>query len=463
MPVTLVGVNHRTAPLALRERMAAADLLAGPELLAATSAVPDATGRSPGVLGEVIVLSTCNRLEVYGVAEHPPSGVAAIRQFLAQLGRIEPERLAPHLHEAEGRAAVEHLMRVAAGLESMMLGETQILGQVAAAAQRAKPVAGPILPRLFQRAVHAGKRARSETGISRHSTSVGQAAVLLAEEQTGGLAGARTVVVGAGRMAQAVARRLAHHAVGSITVISRTPPHSQALAATVRGRALDWSALPEALAHGDVVFSATSAPRHVIGVTAVQAALPARRGRPLLFVDIAVPTDVEEAVGGLPGVRRFDIDDLRWVIDSGLAERRAAIPAVEAIVAEETQAFLEWMSSHQVLPVIQGLHRRAQALADAEVQMALRRLGGLDQHGQRVVANLGHRIVKKLLHEPTTRLKSRAVAGTHSQALVELFALEVPVSGERSDQPSILARQGSGERSGDPVGLDQAAGGDGNA
>jgi glutamyl-tRNA reductase len=431
MTVVLVGLNHRTAPVDIREGLS----VAGPRLRTALVALGS---HSPGLHGGAI-LSTCNRLEAYAVAPAATRGArAALRQFLARLGGTPATSLAPHLYCLEGRGAVEHLMRVAAGLDSLILGEPQILGQVARAGDEAREAgtAGPVLSRLFMRAVHAGKRVRTETAIGRHTTSVGHAAVRLAKTSTGDLSRARALVVGAGEMAGLAARALKEHGALEVACVNRTGARAEALAHRVGGRAFTWEALPEALAWADVVISATGAPGAVVGVGDVAPVLVGRGARPLWIVDVAVPRDVEEAVGDLPGVHRYDVDDLRSVLDAGLTERRAAAPAAEAIVREEAGHFLRWTESRHVVPVIADLRRRAKELADAEVAQALHQLETLDPRGQRVVARLAHRIVNKLLHEPTEGLKLRAARGDtalYAQAVRELFALGAAGEGASRD------------------------------
>ncbi|HVG95596.1 MAG TPA: glutamyl-tRNA reductase [Chloroflexota bacterium] len=420
MTVVLVGLNHHTAPIAVREGLS----VTGPRLRGALESM----GSSKAVLLEGTILSTCNRLEAYAVAPDAARGRVALRQFLARLGETPAAALAPHLYCLEGRGAVQHLMRVAAGLDSLILGESQILGQVARAGDEAREAgtAGPVLSKLFMRAVHAGKRVRTETAIGRHTTSVSHAAVGLAKASAGDLSRARALVVGAGEMAGLAGRALREHGVLEIACLNRTAARAEALAHRLGGSAFAWEALPEALAWADVVISATGAPQAVIGVGDVAPGLARRGARPLWIVDVAVPRDVEVAVGDLPGLHRFDVDDLRSVLDAGLAERRAAAPAAEEIVREEVAHFLRWAESRQVVPVIADLRRRAKQLADAEVVQALNQLESLDQRGQRVVTRLAHRIVNKLLHDPTEGLKLQASRGDtalYAQAVRELFAL----------------------------------------
>ncbi len=250
--------------------------------------------------------------------------------------------------------------------------------------------------------------------------------MLLAEAKLGDLSAARVLLVGSGEMAEQAARALQAHGAADITCINRTFARAEALARKFGMKARNWPSLAEALAQADVVFTATGAPHIVIDAGDVAAVLPQREGRPLLLIDIAVPRDVDEAAGDLPGVARYDIDDLQSAVDVNRAQREAAVPQVEAIIEEETARFVEWLHSRQIVPVIADLRRQAEALAQEEVEQALQRLEGLDAHGQQVVARMAHRIVQKLLHAPTVRLKALAESGNgyvYAHAMWELFGL----------------------------------------
>jgi len=435
MPILLVGLNHRTAPVELREKLS----LEGYGLSMALEEMPvhasaldgdPALGLEhlPLALREGVILSTCNRLELYAVAGQIAGGRAATENFLSRLQGIPLSHLKPYLYFMHDWEVVAHLMRVAAGLDSMILGEPQILGQVASAytAAKAASTTGPLLSQLFAQAIHSGKRVRTKTDISQHTTSVSHAAVSLAEQRLGGLAAFRVLVVGGGEMAELALQALAQRGAAHLTCVNRTHSRAMALAEQFNGEALAWRQLDEALSWADVVVSATGAPHTVIHVDDVAGALPARQGRPLTFIDLAVPRDVEEQVGALPGVALFDIDSLQATLDEHLAQREAAIPQVEAIIAEEMDRFAAWLSSREVTPVIADLRAWAKGVAQAEVERALNRLPELGQHEREVVEMLAHRLVNKLLHEPTTRLKEQAASGDGYLAahlLRELFAL----------------------------------------
>ena len=448
MSIILVGLNHHTAPVALREQLSLSGCaldLALTDLNAIRSGPERSNGHaSSGGIHESVTLSTCNRLEVYSVTGDAAAGFAAIEGFLAGLQALPLEELHPHLYLRKERDAVEHLIRVAAGLDSMILGEPQILGQVAQALARSQSAgtAGLVLSQLFARAVHGGKRARSETAISRHTTSVSHAAARLARDAFGDLCEARVLIVGAGETAELVATAMLDEGARRITCINRTYERAERLARRFEGCAYHWGRLADALAEADVIVTATGAPHTVIYRDDVAQVLPRRAGKPLVIVDVAVPRDVEPEVGELPGVVRYDIDHLQDAVDANRAQREAVVPQVECIVGQETDAFLCWMRGRQVVPVLIELRQRAQMVARAEVDQALRRLDHPDPRTEQLMALLAHRIVGKLLHEPTVRLKAEAANGNgivYADALRELFALEAsggaPCSAPDGDIP----------------------------
>ncbi len=408
MAIFLVGLNHRTAPLELRERVA----LSGDALRRTL----DDLRHSPGVQ-EAVIVSTCNRLElvVEGTAE-------AALDLQRVLTRDQP--LEANLSCLEGAEAVRHLLRVASGLDSAILGETQVLGQIGDALEIAQKqhASGAILSHLFAQAVHTGKRARSETEISRHTTSVSQVAAKLAQEWAGKKA--RVLIVGAGEMATLATQALAAQALSGheITVINRSYGRAALLARQVGGRALDWLQFGSALAWADVVISATSAPHSVIRATDLS-----DRVRPLLLIDAAMPHDIDLAARDVAGVELWTLDDLQARVEANLAQRGAAVEPVEAIVEAETALFMDWLSSREVAPVITDLQRWARSVAESEISQALSRLDAPDAHTEAVIERLAHRLVGKLLHEPTVRLKLHAAEGEgqdYAEALRDLFGLE---------------------------------------
>jgi glutamyl-tRNA reductase len=427
--ILLAGLNHRTATIDIRERFS----LHACGLDVVHDELRRVAARTPA-LEEVVVISTCNRLEVYAAAEQVEAGRRAITEYLANLYGAGPDALGGLLYYAQDEEAVRHLLRVTCGLDSMILGEPQILGQVADAARAAQMAGaqGPLLSHLFSQALHCGKRARAETAIGSHTISISHAAALLAERTLGDLPQRQALVIGAGEMAETAAIALRQHGVTAITCINRTHERALHIAERVDGQALAWTELDGALDAADVVISATSAPHPVLLAGHIAAAQERRRQRPLLLLDIAMPRDIDVAVDGVPGVTRFDIDHLRDTVDANLARRQAAVPQVDQIIADETAYYLSWLHERRVTPTLVELRRRAADMMAAEVQRTLHRLehrlehrSDADMVGQEVEL-LAHRIVAKLLHEPTVRLKAQAANGngaTYAHMLEDLFAL----------------------------------------
>ncbi len=436
MEPVVVGVNHRSAPVELREQMA----LAGDGLRAALNG---ALHELPG--DEVVILSTCNRLELYLAGPDPHRLPGPAVRFLAHRSGLDLATLQAVVYSRQGPGAVRHLLRVAAGLDSQILGESQILGQVREALEiaQATGTAGKILLGLFQAAIHTGKRARHETAIGRSATSVSHVAVELALAQLSET-DPRVLLVGAGEMVHLALKALRHREIRRIGCVNRTLARAQAMMAPVDGRAFPWSRLAEALAWADVVISGTRAPHPVIDVGDVASVLPERHGRPLVFVDMAVPRDVDPALDGLDGVVRLDIDDLRATLDANLARRRAAVPAVEAIVAEEEARFIAWLQSQAVTPLIRSLRQQIREMADQELALALRRLPQLSPEERAVVEKLVHRLVNKFLHRPTVQLREAAAVEQGpqiAQAAARLFGLD-PQATPPANGPVHLREEG---------------------
>jgi glutamyl-tRNA reductase len=418
--VVVVGLNHRTVPLSLLEMMTVP-----PARL--PKALHDLS--SGENVSEVVVVSTCLRTEVYAVAGRYHPAVGDVRNFLAAWSGTPPEAFSGHLYEYFDEAAVAHLFNVASGLDSAVLGEGEILGQVGDAWEvaRSEGTAGPVLSILFRHAVETGKRVRSETAIARGTTSLSQAAVALAGEKLGSLAGATTVVMGAGEMGEAMAQALAGGLdAGPLLVVNRTWSKATELAARCGGRAVEWGALAAALRQADVLLASTGSPVPLLDVSDLRPVLRERAGRPLLIVDIAVPRDVAPAVGDLPGVTLLDMDDLSEFAARAVAGRRQELPRAREIVAEEVERYADLSAQRHVSPLVAALHERGEEIRTRELARFDRRLAGLDESQRRAVEALSRGIVAKLLHEPTVEVK--AGVGTPSgeqlaQALRQLFDL----------------------------------------
>ncbi len=422
--VVLVGVTHRSAPVEIRERLYLAERERASLLRRLTG-----SGREPSapILREAVIVATCNRLEICGVAADPASASRGVTRVLSQTCGIPERDIRGHLVVHEGQAAVEHVMRVATGLDSMVLGEPQILGQVKAAIADAAAVGatGPTLHRLFSLAIRAGKRARAETEIARHSTSIGQVAAILADRHLPELESARALVLGAGAIATQAARALALRGTGEIVVASRTQSKATALAAEIGAQARPWSDIHDALRTADVVVTAVSSPDPIVAPADLDRSGPDAEQRSVVVIDLALPRNVAIAVGDLPGVSRFDLDDLRNVVDEHVALRQSSVPAVEAIIAGEARGFWEWLQIRAIVPAIVEMRNEVQAMAGAELQRTLRQLDTLDPRERSAITTLVHRILGKILYRPTARLRAHAVTGDHpegAQAIRELFA-----------------------------------------
>ena len=421
--IDCLGVSHRTAPIALREQLNYPPAELETALLAWRLA-----GR-----GELVILSTCNRLELYAVRAPGAAEPAfeALLAFVAETRGHSATELSDAFYRLTGSAASAHLGRVAAGLDSMVLGEPQILGQVAGAhaLAAAHGAAGPVLGALFRAAVHAGKRARAETGISRHPSTISSVAVRLAEQAAGPLAERQVLVIGAGQMAELAVQALRGRGAATlrVTIANRTVARAAALAGRWGARAVALDNLPEALAAADVAVAVTGAPGFVLTPENAGPALAARPERPLVLIDIAVPRDVDPAVRALPNVRYYDLDDLEAHLQGVLAERQQAVPRVEAIVADEMARFEDWLRALAMAPVIADLRAKADAIRRAEVDKTLRRLPNLTPDERQQIELFSEALVNKLLHDPTGRLKAEAGNGhaaEYAAAVRELFSLK---------------------------------------
>ncbi|MCB1250232.1 MAG: glutamyl-tRNA reductase [Acidimicrobiales bacterium] len=419
MSVVVIGLNHRTAPLDLLERLTVDDARL-------VKALGDVSGREH--VSEAVILSTCNRTEIYAVAEKFHGAYRDIRDFLADWSFLPPEAFTDHLYVHYDDLAVDHLFAVAAGLDSAVLGEHEILGQVRTAWELAldEGTSGGQLNMLFRHALEVGKRARTETGIARNIASVSTAAVAMAAERLDGLAGKRILVLGAGEMAEGMVRSLAGADVAEVLVANRTWERAFDLAQRVGGRALHLAELDQGLRQVDLLLTSTGASSLIVEHGDLEAAVAARAGRPLLIVDVAVPRDVDPAAGDLDGVTLLDMDDLRAFAESGVAERRREVAAVRTIIDDEVQRFVAVASAREVAPLVASLHTLGEQVRAGELERFAGRLGELDERQRELLDALTKGIVAKLLHEPTVGLKD--AAGTPkgerlAEALRDLFDL----------------------------------------
>jgi glutamyl-tRNA reductase len=415
MSIVVIGVNHRTAPLAVLERLAIA-----PDDVA--KAVAGLAQRD--TIREVVVLSTCGRTEVYLVAERFHGAYADVTEFLAILAGMPLDELHPHLLALHDDAAATHLFEVAAGLDSFVLGESEILGQVRAAWQTAVDSGGvgSTLDLLFRHALRTGKRARSETAIGRGTSSISHAAAELAAERLGSLADRRVLVVGAGEMGAGVATSLSKVGATTITVANRSADRGRTLAAKVAGGSVAFDALDDALEHSDVVITCVAGTEGLITAES----MAKREGRDLLVVDIALPRNVDPAVAAVDGVTLLDLGDVRAWAQRGRAARAAEAARVREIIADQLERFLVDSTARQAAPLVARLHDHAEQIRVAELQRYATRLAALSAEDGDVVEALTKAIVAKLLHQPSVRL--RHDAGTprgerNAAAVGDLFDL----------------------------------------
>ena len=412
MHILSIGINHTTAPIHLRERLA----FGAPEACAALANHPGHNS-----LQEVVLLSTCNRTELYAASTH--QSFAGLQEFLAEISAVCVAEFQPHLVYARDEEAAAHLFRVAAGLDSLVLGEAQILGQVTRALEQARSQnsVGPLLTRLFQGAIHAGKRVRAETAISRNPASVSSLAAGLCQRSVRDIGSAQIVVLGAGEMAELAAEALRKRGAEQLTVINRSPERAQALAGRWNAQAGGLDDLPAALARADILIASTGAPQAVLGTEMVAAAMSRRPERPLLLIDIALPRDIDPQAAEIPQVRLHDLDSLNAHLEKSLAGRIAEIPRVETILAEEIARFMDYFGALDVLPLISDMRQQAEAIRRSEVEKTLRRLPELGETEREHIETLTLSLVKKLLDKPTRQL--RADAPEYADAARALFGI----------------------------------------
>jgi glutamyl-tRNA reductase len=414
-----VGLSHRSAPVELRERVdfsrdgleRALDALASRELTR-----------------EMVVLSTCNRSEVYAALERDDH-VDLIARFFSEYHGVSQTELARHLYVHRGPETARHVFRVAAGLDSLVVGEPQVFGQVKAAYTLAadRGLTGALINRLFHAAFTAGKRVRAETGLSDGAVSVSFAAVSLARKIFGTIKGRTVFIAGAGEMAALTGQHLKSQQAGRIVIASRTPSAAEQLAANLGGEAIPWRELAAGLEEADVAVTATGASTAVITCELVQNVMRQRPHRPLFIIDIAVPRDVEASAGDLEQVFVYNIDDLQQIVKDNLAKRGAELSRAEAIIDEETTRFAEWLRSRDVIPTVVALRQRFEAIRCSELQRLESKLAGLPPEAKARVDEVTRLVVEKLLLSPTEQLKTlgdETMVAVYSEALNRLFDLD---------------------------------------
>ena len=417
-----LGVSHKTAPLELRERLALTE------------------GRAVGVLNELVqrdeiteavAISTCNRTELYVYAADSVGAEAATLGLLSREAETQPTDLVSHLYSLRGADAAEHLFRVTAGLDSMIIGEAEIQGQVKRSYELAlvEGATGPILNRAFRAALGAGKRARTETAISQRSMSIPSVAVGLAQRTIGKLEDRRVLVVGAGETAELTARALAAKGVNAIFIANRHYDRAIGLADRFAGSAVRFDELPEQMVAADIVVTSTSSPHTVVDREALSEVMAARRRRPLLLIDLAVPRDIQPSCRELAGISLYDMDDLQAQVERNASGRESEARLVESILRAEVSRFERWLGAQDVVPTIAAIRERADRVVDSVLAENRTRWEGLTEADEKRLRAAARAIASRLLHEPTLRLK-RAAEEDDSYVLVaalrELFALDGP-------------------------------------
>ncbi len=440
----VVGISWRTAPVAVREKLAFREEELATVLTAMTTSLP---------VSEALLISTCNRVEVYGVANAGADAPAAVRAFLTEQRSVKPKDVAEHLYEHRGSAAVRHVFRVASSLDSLVVGEAQILGQLKDAYGVAGKAgtSGSVLSRCLERAFGVAKRVRTETTIARGAANVSSVAVELASRVFGNLAGKNVLVIGAGKMSSLAARHLYASGAQRIVVTNRSPQKAEALADEVEGVAKPWADLEGLLVDADVVISSTGATAPILTKALFKKVMKARRWRNVMVIDIAVPRDAETAIGDLDGVYLFNVDDLDKVVQANLAERAKAAEHAAKIVEHEAGQFEHWLRTQGVVPTIRALREKFAAVADAEVQKALDQLTRKDlsrDQQRELLQRLVQLVINKLLHQPTTVLRGAdpSEAQALATAVCALFDLE-PQEHADEEREDGVARPPAAEQS----------------
>ena len=417
MHLLALGLNHTTAPVSVRERVAF-----GPDEIAETIGhLRDRCSSTPtGGIREAAILSTCNRTEIYCAAEDVEKARASVLSFISERKNVALSELEPHMYVYEHEQAAKHTFRVASGLDSMVLGETQIVGQMKKAEKIARDChgLGTMLNHLFQATFTVAKEVRTATAIGANSVSLAAAAVRLALRLFGNLHDERVLFVGAGEMIELCAAHFAAQQPKSITIANRTLERGQTLARTVHANAIRLADLPEQISQYDIVVSCTASALPIIGLGMIERAIEQRKHRPMFIVDLAVPRDVEPEIDRLDDVYVYSVDDLGKVVSQGLASRQAAITQAETIIGLRTRDFADWLRQRDTVPYIQALRDRANYLREMELQRALRHL----HHGdnpEEVLEMLAHGLTNKLVHDPTILLRNAEGLSSDDRDMME--------------------------------------------
>tara|TARA_B100000029_G_scaffold476620_2_gene520877 strand:+ start:45 stop:1400 length:1356 start_codon:yes stop_codon:yes gene_type:complete len=430
MHLLLLGASHHNAPVDLRERV---DFSRRgiPEALKELETLQD--------IYECVVLSTCNRSEIYTVCTAPDTAQEALAVFMSSFHDVPEPELAPYLYKRTNQDAARHLFRVVSGLDSLVIGEPQIAGQVKEAFQIASEqgFTGASLNRLFHCSFRVGKQVRTETGLGEGAVSVSYAAISLARKIFGDLSQLKALVLGAGEMAELTTTHLKAQPVGAISVANRTPSRAAALAAKVNGNAVSWETITEELTSTDIVVTATGSSKRLLTREHIQRAMKPRRNRPLFIIDIGVPRDVEPTAGEVEQVFLYNIDDLQTIVRDNLSKRQSQIDRAELMVHEEVDGFMAWLGSRGAIPTVIALRRRFEQTRQNELKRLAPKLAGLSPNAKSRVEEITRLLVEKLLSTPTEQLKAASneqEIAADTDALVRLFKLTDQTPEETRDK-----------------------------
>lgn len=409
MELVVIGANHKSTPLAVRERLSLSTREQN-NLLSSIKSNPD--------LKEGVVLSTCNRTEIYLIADDRSNAEDFTLTYLSQTSHLEIEELRDYIYIHCGPEGIKHLYQVASGIDSLVIGEDQILGQIKDAFQRAKrlKVVEGYLHRLFTEALRVGKRARTETKINCNAASVSYAAVELARKIFGSLSGETVLILGAGETSELTLKSLVDYGVKGVIVANRTYERGKELAARFNGEAVTWDHLEDWLRKVDIIIASTAAPHYVLHYKMIKEAMQEKRG-PLFLIDIAIPRDIEPEVNEIPGVHLYDLDDLESVVEENLTQRKEEVEKVEKIIDEEVVQFKKWLKTRQCVPVIKQIRQKAEEIKEEEVRRALKQLSSSNAQPEEIISSLAHRLVNRLLHAPTIGIKALANSDGDSQKI----------------------------------------------
>ncbi len=435
MHVVMVGLSHKTAPVEVREKVAFPDDLI-PEALRALQEIDG--------IGEAAILSTCNRTEVYAASASPADAIEQIKTFVDGFRDLGDYDLKQHLYGLDSLDACAHLFRVTSSLDSMVVGEGQILAQVKECywIAQSNGATSTVLNKLFHEAIRTGKRVRTETSIGENAVSISYAAVELAKQVFGELLGRSALLLGAGEMAELTAKHLCANGVRNITVVNRTRERAEELARVIDGKAGSFDELDELMLNADIVVSSTAAQELILEKDRMAKIMHTRKNRPIFMFDIAVPRDLDPGINDLYNTYLYDIDDLKNVVAANKAEREKEAESAGSIIEESVDVFAQWMSTREVVPTITALKRKGELILEAEVEKATARMGDLSEREANIIKGLGVGIVNKLLHGPIIKMKemsSKRDGYVYTESLRELFDLDAL---EEADSEVIAGRNG---------------------